>query len=64
MHPTALENNSRVCAYVPVRALSPLHKVSASYLEMQQVVRTQLIEGLLQCSFVWFQQEELFPEAL
>jgi len=55
MYPTALENNCRVCAYMRIRSLDSQSSLSASYLEMEEVVGTQFEDNLLQGGLVRFQ---------
>lgn len=64
MQPTALENNCRVCAYMRISTLNFPFPISASYLEVQKVVRAQFENDFLQGGFVRFQEKELLPVSL
>jgi hypothetical protein len=61
MHPTALENSCRVCAYMRIRSLHSRIPLSASYLEVEKVVRAQFEDYLLQGGLVGFQEKEFPP---
>jgi hypothetical protein len=64
MQPTALENSCRVCAYMRISTLNFPFPISASYLEVQKVVRAQFENDFLQGGFVRFQEKELLPVSL
>jgi hypothetical protein len=64
MHPTALENSCRVCAYMRISHLDSQVPLSASYLEVQKVIRAQFEDYFLQGGLVWLQEKKLPPEAL
>jgi hypothetical protein len=64
MQPTALEKSCRVCTYIRIRILDSQDPISASYLEVQKVVRAQFDNYFLQGGLVRLQEKEFPPVPL